>query len=84
MIGAIICNLHSDRCRDMTEARTIGQHPMHDDCEFARQRHFGLLHSASPRELHPPALQCRAALEWLGQNDVGGLVKSRVVGFRPK
>src|SRR5215469_3442938 len=72
----VICNLSSDR-RDMTEARAIGQHPMHDDSEFARQRHLGLLHPASPGELHPPALQCRAAFEWLGQNDVGGLVKSR-------
>src|SRR5262245_24162796 len=52
----------------MTEARAIGQHPMHDDGEFARQRHFGFLHSASPRELHPPALQGRAALERLGEH----------------
>src|SRR5215469_12537578 len=64
MIGAI-CNLPSDR-RDITEADTIGQHTVHDDGEFARQCHLGFLHSASPGELHCPALQCRAALEWLG------------------
>src|SRR5262249_49758566 len=72
---AVICNLPSSR-RDMTEARAIGQHPMHDDGEFACHRHLGFLHSASLGKLHPPALQCRAALQWLGQNDVGGLVKS--------
>src|SRR5215510_33849 len=72
---AVICNLSSSR-RDMTEARAIGQHPMHDDREFACHRHLGFLHSASLGKLHPPALQCRAALQWLDQNDVGGLVKS--------
>ena len=34
MIFVIIRNLHSDR-RDITETNTIGQHPMHDDGEFA-------------------------------------------------
>src|SRR5215813_3237702 len=70
MICVIISNLYSDG-RDITEARTIGQHPMHDDGDFARQRHLGLLHANPPGELHRPALQCRAALEWLGQYDVG-------------
>src|SRR6201993_4498257 len=60
----------------MTEARAISQHPMHDDGELACQRHLGFLHSAPPGDLHRPALQCRAALEWLGQNDVGALVQS--------
>jgi Transposase len=76
MICVIIRNLHSDS-RDITEAYAIGQHPMHDDGNFAGQRHLGFLHSAAPGELHRPALQCRAALEWLGQYDVGGLVKNR-------
>ena len=47
MIRVIISNLYSDG-RDITEARTIGQHPMHDDGDFARQRHFGLLHATPP------------------------------------
>src|SRR5215468_5126818 len=76
MICVIIRNLRSDG-RGITEARAIGQHPMHDDGDFARQRHLGLLHPAPLCELHRPALQCRAALEWLGQYDVGGLVKNR-------
>jgi hypothetical protein len=46
MICVIIRNLHSDG-RD-TEAHAIGQHPMHDDGDFARQRHLGLLHPAPP------------------------------------
>ena len=74
MMCAIIGLSASDR--RMTEARAIGQHPMHDDRELARQRHLGFLHPAPPGDLHRPALQCRAALEWLGQNEVGALVES--------
>ena len=51
MICVIIRNLHSDR-RDITEADAIGQHPTHDDGDFARQRHLGFLHSVPPDELH--------------------------------
>jgi hypothetical protein len=56
MICGIIRNLHSDR-GSITEARAIDSHPMHDDGDFARQRHLGLLRLAS----------CRAALAGLRQ-----------------
>src|SRR5262249_23948906 len=59
------------------ERRAIGQHPMHDDGEVAGQPHLGFLHPAPPGELHRPALHCRATLEGLDQNDVGGFVKNR-------
>jgi hypothetical protein len=41
MICVIIRNLHSDG--GDSEAHAIGQHPMNDDGDFARQRHLGLL-----------------------------------------
>ena len=49
---------------------------MHDDGELACQRHLGFFHPAPPGDLHRPALQYCATLEWLGQNDVGALVES--------
>ena len=57
----LICIAHQAECRTG---------------ELACQRHLGFLHPAPPSDLHRPALQCRATLEWLGQNDVGALVES--------
>src|ERR1700733_15806663 len=57
-----------------SEGRAISEHPMHDDDELAGERHLGLLHAGASGEPYAPTLELGAALERLGQDDVGGLV----------
>src|SRR6478672_1008283 len=57
------------------ERRAIGQHPMHDDGELARERHFGFVQAGPPGDPHRPAFQIRASLDRLGEDDVGAFVE---------
>src|SRR5260370_24003259 len=46
-----------------------------DHGELARQRHLGLVGAGAAGDPHGPAFEFRAALDRLGQHEVGSLVK---------
>jgi hypothetical protein len=59
------------------ERRAIGQHPTHDDGEFAGQRYRGFLHPCPLGDPHRPAPQAGADFERPGQHEVTDLVEHR-------
>jgi hypothetical protein len=73
MICVIIRNLRSD-CRDITEAPAIGQHPMHDDGDFARRVHYNVTYFSHMLDLLAGLFRLPSMAIW------GGV--SRAVGPR--
>ena len=57
------------------ECCSVGEHPVQDHREFARQRDLGLVHAGSPGDPHRPAFEFRAVPDRLRQHDVSGLAE---------